>query len=588
MSARLWGVIAFFLVGATLVLFASVFNQDFVAYDDGAYVTGNPLVNQGVSWTGVWEAFTTLNSGASYWHPLTWISHQVDYAFFGPVAGWHKLVNVIFHCFNTVILFGLLYRVKKSLGPPAAVAALFAWHPLHVESVVWVSERKDLLSTFFGFVTFHCYLDYRLKQTRVRYVLVVMSCACALMSKPMMVTLPVLLLLLDFWVWNENPTALGACDRFSRLLWDKIPLLIMSLGVGIVTVLAQNELGIMPSVSELPVSFRVANALQSYWIYAAQSVVPVGLAVCYPYPETFALGRVFLALVFFVFVSMLAVRARVRRPYITFGWAWFVVSLLPVIGLIQTSTQARADRYTYLPLVGLFVLLIWGMNELVSRHRQSVFWILGCVALAVYVPLSWRQIGFWENSVTLFRRAVNVTDGNVLMHVALADSLDWNLETEDASYHYRRAVDCDPENWAVYESAARFFRNRRNLGLERIYLQKSLFWSPNQPDLLNRLAHILACHPDPCERNRDLALELATQACALQTPGAMLYEHTLAAAMANSGDFSQAVRLTEAALGDKSVPQTVGILHRLDLYRQGLPYRDLLLPRRNTGPPHGN
>ena len=576
MSLRI-GVVLYL---GTAALFCAVFTQDFVAYDDGSYVTNNPLVKQGVSLTAAWQALTTLNADTSYWHPLTWVSHQLDYALFGSEAGWHKLVNLVLHCHNTVLLYGLLYRIRPNPGCCAAVAALFAGHPLHVESVVWVSERKDVLSTFFGFLAFHCYLDYCAKRSLKGYGLVVLSFACALMSKPMMVTLPALFLLLDFWMIGTRMSRFDTPVGSLHLLWEKLPLFLMSVGVGIVTLVAQNDLGILASTVELPMAVRVANALESYWFYAAKTFVPLGLAVRYPYPTEFPAFSVCLTLVFFVGVSVLAYENRDRRPYFAFGWAWYVISLLPVIGLIQAGMQGRADRYTYLSLIGLFVVIVWGLDDLIVRCRHIVFGFVSAVALVVYLPLTWLQIGFWKDSCTLFRRAVTVTEGNVLMHRALAENLDWNREAEEAWYHYQRAMECPRVDGAVFKSVARFFRARGNLEREVTYLHRALLWAPQQPGILNRLAYIRATHPDLEVRDASWSVELARLACRYDDSSTALYQHTLAAALAASGDFREAVRVAEAALQSGRGATGGEFQRRTELYRQGLPFRDLSLPRR--------
>ena len=564
----------------TLALFCPVKSQDFVGYDDGAYVTNNPLVTQGVSWKGLGDAFVTLNAGTSYWHPLTWISHQIDYALFGTEAGWHKLVNLVFHCHNSLLLFGLLYRLRPSIGFSLSVAALFAWHPLHVESVVWVSERKDVLSTFFGLLAFHCYLNYRAAPSFRRYGLLVLVFACSLMSKPMLVTFPVLLLFLDFWLPRTQTTGFQVPCQWRELLWEKGPLFLMSLGICVVTLVAQNDLNILATTVEVPVAVRVANALQSYWFYAVKLVVPLGLAVRYPYPTEFASFSVCWSLVFFVGVSAVAYKARFRCPYFGFGWAWYVVSLLPVIGLIQAGMQSRADRYTYLPLIGLCVAIVWGLDEWIVSRRRMVFSVIAVGVSLFFIPLTWRQIGFWKDSRTLFSRAVAVTEHNALMHRALAENLDWQQEPEEASRHYRLAMECPREDPGVYESAARFFRARRDLERELLFLRKALIWMPKDLEALNRIAYLLATHPDSTVRKPSEAIRLSTLACFYDTSNAAVYRQTRAAALAADGDFQSAIRVAERALKGLHGASARGFQRRLNLYRQGLAFVDSTLPPR--------
>ena len=562
------------LLTVTVLLYAPVINQDFVRFDDGSYVQNNPLVNRGLSWQSVKQALHSLHAGTSYWHPITWISHQIDVEVFGLEAGWHKLTNVVFHCYNTLLLYTLLRRFPQSALASAIVAALFAWHPLHVESVVWVSERKDVLSTFFAFLTLHLYIDYAEKRTLKRYLFLVIGFACALMSKPMVVTLPFLMGLLDYWPLRRESADTMPQVSIQRLFWEKMPLLTMSVCVAVITVIAQRDLGIVPSTGDLSISYRVANALESYGVYAKKTVIPTGLAVHYPYPEAFSPRAVLTALVFFVVMTAVAIRSWRSRPYFMFGWAWYVISLLPVIGLIQTSTQARADRYTYLPLVGLFIIIVWGLNQWVTRHRKLIFGCLLAMAFAVHVPLTWRQIGYWTNSEALFRRAVSVTKSNAKMRVALANILSWQNQTPEVLLHFNRAMDIAPASGRVHASVAGYYGSMRDLRREMIHLRLSLLWAPKQASLLNRLAYILATHPNQAVRDGEEATELSRRACTIDGYKTALYRHTLAAAMAEAGDFQRAIRISQEALKDDAGPHNAWFGDRLTLYQAGLPYRD--------------
>ena len=573
-------LVILFLGGFSCFLYWSPqFDHSFVTYDDFDYVVANDHVRTGLSWNNVRWAFTSLNGGTSYWHPLTWISHQLDCEVFGLDPGWHKAVNVILHGYNSLFLYGLLRRIPLSAQNCLVITALFASHPLHVESVAWVSERKDVLSTFFGLLTLHFYLDYAANRSLKRYLAIIATYACALMSKPMGVTLPLLMLLLDCWPLHQR---LGKSNRLPKkrfLLFEKCPLLAMSLAIAALTITAQKDLGIVPTVAELPVPFRIANALDSHCWYLLKMIAPTDLAVRYPYPDSFSNWTVISALIFFVLMTYFALKHWQTNPFFTFGWTWYVVILLPVIGLVQTSTQARADRYTYLSSVGIFIIVVCGLDKFVSHYRKSILTSLGTIAFTLYISLTWQQIGYWKNSESLYRRAVSVTKNNAPMHLALAKTLHENSDRSEALFHYHQALKSSPESSEIYKSLAMFYRRSGELKLELIQLRKSLYWAPNQAPLLDRLAYILATHPDQEIRRADEAIRLAKRACQLQTTDSSSYLHTWAAAEAANGNYQSAVLLSEQALLGKSGPSTSQFRDRRNLYRQERPFMDLDLPR---------
>jgi len=569
-----------FLLGfGCFVYWSPQFDHSFVTYDDFDYVVANDHVRSGLSWENVIWAFTSLNGDTSYWHPLTWISHQLDCEVFGLEAGWHKTVNVIFHCYNSLLLYGLLRRFPLSVQNCLVIAVLFASHPLHVESVVWVSERKDVLSTFFGLLTLHLYFGYAANRSPKRYLGVIAAYACALMSKPMVVTLPVLMLLLDRWPLQQGLIKPNRLPEKGFLLFEKFPLFAMSLGIAALTITAQQDLGIVPTLTELSAPYRLANALDSYCWYVLKMLVPIDLAVRYPYPDSFSNWTVISGLIFFVLMTYFALRHWRSNPYFAFGWAWYIVVLLPVIGIVQTSTQARADRYTYLSSVGIFIIVVCGLNKLVSRYRRRVFIVLGTIAFTAYLSLTWQQIGYWKNSEALYRRAVSVTQGNTAMHLALAKTLHEESDRTESLFHYHRALESSPESAKIYESLATFHRQTGELKLELIHLRKSLFWAPNQGPLLDRLAYILATHPDPRVRKVKEAITLARLACQLGLNETPRYLHTLAAAEASDGNFEKAIHLTKQAQLEEDTTSVNRFLDRSNFYHQRRPFRDLSLPR---------
>lgn len=404
----------------------------FVNIDDPSYVTGNYFVRQGLTWESVMWAFVATHS--ANWHPLTWISHMADAQVYGLWPGGHHLTNVVFHTINSVLLFLLLSWVTGFVWRSAFVAGLFALHPLHVESVAWVSERKDVLSTLFWLLTMLAYAWYAgarplgvgagfqipPQQKRRRYILTAFIFALGLMTKPMLVTLPVVLLLLDVW-------PLGRLKRNSdlrRLVLEKAPLFVLAAGSGVVTLIVQRSFGATVSLESFPLIVRAANALVSYVGYIGKMLYPANLSAFYPHPRTAvapwqplaAGGALLLA-------TYLAVRVAGRRPYLTVGWLWYLVTLVPVIGLVQVGNQAMADRYTYVPLIGIFIILSWGAAELAVRLAPAKMMAAGAVlVLAALAVCSWMQAGAWRSGVTLFERALASTGGHHTLRYLLADA----------------------------------------------------------------------------------------------------------------------------------------------------------------------
>lgn len=480
------GLCAYFL------LFSDVHNHSFVAYDDLSYVVQNRFVRNGLSWEGVRWAFSSLNGGVSYWHPLTWVSHQIDVEIYGGDCSGHKLTNLFLHLYNGVLVYAMLRRLSHPAFVCYSVAGVFLCHPLHVESVVWVSERKDLLCAFFELLAFHSYLSYHENKRWKHYSGMCLWFACALMSKPMAVTFPCLVLLVEFWLRRSGGTKRGLGADWESGLSSVVPLFLMSFAVGGLTILAQRDLDVVPSLDELSLSYRFANAFTSYLIYSLQALVPLGLGPHYPYPRAFGPWFVLFGVTFFCAMSIWAFRAWRSDPVVGFGWAWYVIGLLPVIGLIQTSDQARADRYMYLPLVGLTLIGTSRVYRLHSRlPRGSAVCLVGMM-FCFYSWMTWHRIGDWRDSVTLFSRALRVTENNAVMHFGLAQSLDWVNESELVLEHLLAAMEIEPENPHVHTALARFYSYEGRRRLERIHLEKAVAWGVTDPLLERRLAGVLS------------------------------------------------------------------------------------------------
>ncbi len=420
---RTRGAVAVALAVLVVSVYWQVGGHDFVAGDDQAYVVENAIVRRGLSLEGVVWAVSSFH--VSNWHPLTWVSHMLDVEIFGASAAWHHRMNALYHLLNTELLFLVLWRMTGGLWRSAFVAALFGVHPLHVESVAWVAERKDVLSALFWILTMGAYLRFVRRPGTGRYLVVATLFALGLTCKPMVVTLPFVLLLLDYWPLGRMAPAEGPdgswrtlVPRLSRLAREKVPLFLLSGLSCIVTYLAQAGDGAVYSSWHLPLASRVANAFVSCAGYLSKTVWPSSLAVYYPHPARIhasvptweVAGAILLVCVLCAAVFWQGC----RRPYLAVGWLWFLGTLVPVIGLVQVGAQAHADRYTYLPLVGIFVAAAWGIPPLLPawRCRRTALAVSAGAVLAVFAVVAWLQAGYWRDGVTLYSRAVAVTQRN--------------------------------------------------------------------------------------------------------------------------------------------------------------------------------
>jgi Flp pilus assembly protein TadD len=425
------------IAAVTAAVFWPTLGFDFVSWDDPWYVTSNPHVARGLTWPGVAWAFTS--AGDFYWHPLTWMSHMLDVSLVGMNAGGHHLTSLLLHLAATLMLFAVLRGITGSMWRSALVAALFGVHPLRVESVAWVAERKDVLSACFFMLTLAAHAWYVRRPGVWRYAAVVVAFALGLMAKPMIVTLPVVLLLLDVW-------PLGRREPIGRLVVEKLPLVAIGLAVGALTWIMQRNVGAVGTLEALPLWWRAANAVVSYWVYLGQMLVPVGLAAFYPYPpDPPAPWLVFTAAAALCAAVIGASMTLKRHPYVFVGVLWSLVMLVPVIGLFQAGDQLRADRFTYLPLAGVFILLAWSMPA-VTGSRAQARWLGAMAALVViaYGAAARAQVAHWQNSTTLWTRALAVTTGNHRAHTGLGDALTQQGQLVEAERHYREAVRLAP------------------------------------------------------------------------------------------------------------------------------------------------
>ena len=440
--------ICLLLAAAVCAVYVQAVGFDFVNYDDPIYVSENEQVLQGLTAENILWALTSEHGGN--WHPLTGISHMTDCELFGLAPGGHHAVNVILHAINTLVVFWLLTAMTGAAWRSALVAALFGLHPLHVESVAWISERKDVLSAFFWLLSMWAYLAYTRRGGSGRYLLTMLFLTLGLMAKPMVVTLPLALLLLDYWPLGRMRSGLPGQRSILFLVIEKIPLLVLAAIASGLTVLFQRGAGAVMALDEIPLLSRVANALVSYVFYLAKTFWPSGLAVRYPHPNLpggtpWEWWQVAGAGLLLALITGLVVRSYKKR-YLFFGWFWFVGTLVPVIGLVQVGTEARADRYTYIPLAGVFIIAAWGVPELLAkrRHRKVLFFAAASLAVAALSVCSWFQARHWTNSITLGERSIAVTEGNYMMQNNLGNALADAGRLDEAIELYRHALRIHP------------------------------------------------------------------------------------------------------------------------------------------------
>ncbi len=484
-------IICFFLTVATLMAFWQVIKCDFINYDDPVHVTENNRVQNGITLEGIRWAFTTGH--AWNWHPLTWISHMLDVQLFGLQPQWHHLTNLLFHLANTLLLFFVLHRMTNALWKSAFVAAVFALHPLHVESVAWVAERKDVLSAFFWILTMGAYSYYVERPGLQRYLIVLVFFALGLMAKPMLVTLPFVLLLLDYWPLQRlqqnksdqkiraavNKPVSGDKEKgksrkrhtageeviaekpadfryqwsvIRPLLWEKIPLFVLTALSSIVTYIFQQKGGAVASFETFPLSDRIANAFVSYITYIGKMIWPHDLAVLYPFPPSLPAWQVAGAALLLIAVTVTVIWKIRRFPYLAVGWLWYAGTLVPVIGIVQVGLQARADRYTYLPLIGLFIMATWGISELSKnwRYRKEVLFTSSTAALVCLSIVTWAQVRYWQNSITLFEHALKVTDNNYTAYYNAGTAYADLDNDRQAIGDYDKAIEINPKFIAAY------------------------------------------------------------------------------------------------------------------------------------------
>ena len=540
-TALLWAI-AVALASITVLVYLPVRHYPFIGFDDPGYVTENPRVTGGLTLDAVRWAMTS--GYFANWHPLTWVSHMLDVQLFGVNGGAHHVTNLVLHVADTLLLFVVFFRMTGAAGRSAVVAALFAGHPLHVESVAWVSERKDVLSTLFWLLTMLAYLAYTRDPRPRRYALVLLAFAFGLMSKPMLVTLPCVLLLLDIWplrraVIGESPPAL-----WLRLVYEKLLLFALAAASSVITYLVQRTAGAVESLNALPLSVRVSNAILAYWNYLQKLVWPTRLALLYTYPKSLYVGTVVGVLAGLIVVSIAVARAARVRPYLLVGWLWFLGTLVPVIGIVQVGKQPMADRYTYVPSIGLFVMVVWGTNELLRwlRTPRVTSAALSLTAIAIFAVLARQQVDRWRSGVVLWQQTIAVTADNYLAE----NNLGWDLALEgrpaEAIPHYQEAIRLSP----------RFVGGRTNLALALVALGRNDEAVPQYEEALrltpqNYLVHMNLAYALSRQGRLDEAVAHFTEAIRLKADYVEAH-NGLGLTLAKKGDVDGAIRHYREAL----------------------------------------
>jgi tetratricopeptide (TPR) repeat protein len=598
--------ICLLLAAIVWLVFGQTVHHQFINLDDPAYVYKNPQVARGLTGEGIIWAFTRSHS--ANWHPLTWLSHMLDCQFYGLNAGGHHLTNVLLHAANAILLFLVLRLMTGALWRSAFVAALFAIHPLRVESVAWVSERKDLLSGMFFLLSIWAYVRYvRNPRSRGGYGLLVLFFILGLMCKPMLVTLPVVLLLLDYWPLERMSSA-----NLRKLVMEKLPLVGIAVASCLATIVAQQAA--LQSLTAISLPLRAGNALMAGAAYLRQMFWPADLAVFYPLAfRDITTFRVLLSLALLLAISAIAFVLR-RRRYLVTGWLWYLIMLGPVIGIVQVGSQARADRYTYLPQIGLTLLLTWAAADLCARWRyhRALLTPLSLLILAALIFSARLQASAWKDSETLWTQALSRTSDNIMAELNLGVRVYELGKTPEAIRHFERALLIDSSQAAVHSSlgAALLDTGRvheslaeletaialdpnnadahYNLGNTLLQMgrpseavaqyKRTLELNPDDTETMNNMAWILATWPESLFRDGAKSVELAERADTLTKKASPVISATLAAAYAETGRFPDAVktaqRAMQLALNEGNNARAESIQTQLAMYESGAPFRD--------------
>jgi Tfp pilus assembly protein PilF len=509
--------IAALLALVTAIAFAPVVGHEFLAYDDPLYVTDNPIVTRGLTFEGLKWAITEFHS--ANWHPLTWLSHMFDCQFFGLNPSGHHVSNVLFHVANTLLLYWVLLLLTGRSYASAAVSIFFAVHPMHVESVAWIAERKDVLCMFFTLLTIRAYIAYVEKpNSRYRILLIIMY-ALSLMAKPTAVTTPFILLLLDYWPLDRIRFDSGGDNHrqstalLKTAVFEKIPLFALAAIEAIIAIASQRSGGAVQSLESLDIYLRVKNAVVSYCSYLSSLFWPNGLCVYYPHPlDALHAGKVLLAGLLLVAITTIVIwgTVRLKRRYLSVGWFWFLITLLPMIGLVQIGMQALADRYSYFSFTGIFIIIVWGFSDVTNqlRHKHAVR-VSGLILVTITLAaLTWKQVGYWHDTKTLLMRALSVTEKNFIMQYNLAHLLAEEGKTDEAKHLYREAISSNPVHEDAHNNLGRLLEQEGDFEGAIFHYRKALESAPHRVRTIKNMALALAKRGDHAAAEQQFRLAL--------------------------------------------------------------------------------
>jgi protein O-mannosyl-transferase len=535
------------LIAVNIVVYLPVLGYGFVNFDDPQYVYENPVVSRGLTWSGVRWAFTTKHDGN--WFPLTWLSHLIDVQMYGVNAGGHHFTNLILHIATTLILFRVLKTTTGASSQSAFVAVMFAIHPLQMESVAWIAERKNVLSTLFWILTIGAYASYARQPRRTRYIVVLCLFALGLMTKPMLVTLPFTLLLFDIWPLKRKFTL--------RLIWEKLPMFGLAIASCILTLAVQKR-AIIP-LEVLPFNLRLANAVLSYVRYIGKMFWPARLGVFYTYPAAIPTAQAAGAFLILIAASITAFLLVRNHPYLLVGWLWCLGTLTPVIGLVQVGNQAMADRYAYVPLIGILIMVAWGAPQIpgMSQLSENAMLICAVVCVALCATVAHGQAQVWAGSTDLWEHALEVSPGNHFALTNLADAYAKQGRTDEAIARYRQALRIKPDAAQPHYNLANVLANRGRLDEAVEHYTEALRLRPNDAAAHNNLANALAQQG----RAREAAEHFSA---ALEINPDPLVHYNLAIILERLGQRAEAVQHLEAALRlEPDLPQAQRALREL-------------------------
>ncbi len=501
---RLPLALAALLFLGTVIVFRPALACDFINFDDPSYVQSNPILHDGLSLAGLERAFTTIQGG--YWIPLTWTSYLIDYHFSGLHPADYHRTNVLLHAATAALLFLTLFRMTGACGRSFAVAGLFAFHPIQVESVAWVTERKDVLSTFFLILALRAYTGYARCPGLGRYLLIVLFFVLGLMAKPMLVTLPVVLFVLDYWPLGRRNLGVR------RLILEKLPLLLLALAAGVLTIITQRQGTAVRSLDEFSLYARMGNAIVCYVVYLRMLLWPYPLAVFYPHPgDALPLWQPLGAAILMLLLTGTAFRFRRRAPYLLAGWLWYLITLAPVSGILQAGWQGHADRFVYVPCIGLFLLAVWGMGDLSGMRRRLGATILTACVIGACVAVTTLQLRHWHDSLTLWEHTAAVTEDNFVCRDSLAATLLDHGRTSEAETHLQHALVLKPDHELAYFLLGLALQQQNRFEEAEGRLREALTISPHYVEALVARAEVLAEQKriDEAEQIALRALELA-------------------------------------------------------------------------------